>query len=765
MYRRRLKDKTLLSRARTAVVTGITAAMGLSLLVPLSADAQDVQGEVFTTDFSEHPVGRGVPDGWAEHWASSDYAIAESPSRLVKTSNGDGRHLLAWEDVGVVEGDVEVAMLVRQPDTTRPEFDGTAFQLHLQAGGESGSIDGYLLDYTGTDRQGLRIRRSIDSSQSTRASTNEPFTLQVWHNVVFQRRGDMLRGKIWPYFTEEPAEWTVEVEDTSHSAGLVGVGFFSDRMTQEFGWFSVGTGDEEAERAPDGIEGIEEPALPGVVEPSGAAKYGAVLLDWADVAGADHYEVERDGELIAHGWEITSYADPTIPAGTSGSYRVRGVSVLAGAGEWSAPIEVSAAPVPDELALTFELEPGSPWITDDELQTYLDDLVAASPRVSYDVVGNSGEGRPIYLARFGLDGPPDDAEIAERPTVLIGGGNHGNEQAGREGVMFLMRELATSEDPEVLDWLETYAVLVVPTINPDGTAANTRNLVIPNIDGNRDYINLTSSEAQTVTRVLRDFQPEAVIDAHEWGAGAGHQRGELEMSAVADANASPDITSLSAELAFDRVMATSRDAAGWRSHPYQELYGGPNRLRQNGGLRHAVSYLIESSRHPEVRRLEEADLSRDDPAFRPRRVSAERFALSEALGFLTENVDRVTAVSEASAKAADSNRGPVYTDGSVHTPPTPEQTLDPPPCGWALTEPDGAGVADVLETHGIEWVNRRLPGHGRDMMTFVPAAQRARPVAVAALDAESPYRIEQLADVTTIRVANRGVCRSVERGG
>jgi hypothetical protein len=118
--------------------------------------------------------------------------------------------------------------------------------------------------------------------------------------------------------------------------------------------------------------------------------------------------------------------------------------------------------------------------------------------------------------------------------------------------------------------------------------------------------------------------------------------------------------------------------------------------------------------------------------------------------FATENVDAITAAAKASIKHHETNSGPLYTDGSVDFPPTAEQTLDPAPCGWALD--DVNSVADVLELHGIEWEQRRIPG-GREI-TLVPARQQARAVAMAALDPDSPERL----DTNVLRMDDSGWC-------
>jgi hypothetical protein len=743
------------AKRRRMLSVAAATAMSISLVVaPATADESTDAGDVFSTDFSEHPVGAGAPDGWTELFQPSDYSIADDPSRLVKTSTGTNRHVLGWEEPGVVDGDVEVATLMRVPDASRGTDAETRFQLHLLASGATGAIDTYHVDYTGTPGT-VRIRRSVNNSQSTLASSSAQFDMEGWHNVVFQRQGDALRVKIWPYFAAEPEEWTVEAIDATHTSGHVGPGFFNAvGPTQEFAWFSVGTGDQRAERAPDGLAGIGEPQIPQVIVPEVQARYGGVVLNWDETAGADRYEVERDGQRLTRGWQIPSYADATIAPGATATYRVRGVSALAGAGPWSEPIEVQAAPLPDELALPFEGDPDGEWTSIAAEHAFLADLESTSPRVGVEEIGRSGQDRPLHLVRVGRDAPPTDQEIAGKPTILVACSQHGNEPAAREGCLWFLRELGTSEDAEVLDWLDAYAVLVIPTVNPDGRVANTRALGEPSIDGNRDHTALTSNEGRAVAEVLRDHQPDFVVDAHEMGT-TDWRRGDLEVSAASTYFSHPEVRELAAEIVFDRIMSTANETEGWRSAPYGggTAQGAPTLLFA-GSTKHALTLLTESRMPADVRRTEELGLDRDDAVVRQRRVASQRFALAQTMREITTDVDRVTAATAASVAAARANDTPLFTRGSAAQPPGPGDTVDPPPCGWIVAADEHVGLFGLLESHGIEWETRRMPGGNQ--VTFVPAAQRARSFAFAILDGATIFHLD---GIGSTRVDDTGWCR------
>src|SRR5699024_9895639 len=122
----------------------------------------------------------------------------------------------------------------------------------------------------------------------------------------------------------------------------------------------------------------------------------------------------------------------------------------------------------------------------------------------------------IYLVRV-TDGPKTDEEIQEGRKIFVMGTPHGNEPAGRESALEFIRDLAFADDPEMLELLSKGTILFTPTSNPDGREANTRGNA-DGLDNNRDNLNLTSPEGQTLARTLNYFEPEITLDLHERGA-------------------------------------------------------------------------------------------------------------------------------------------------------------------------------------------------------------------------------------------------------
>ena len=93
---------------------------------------------------------------------------------------------------------------------------------------------------------------------------------------------------------------------------------------------------------------------------------------------------------------------------------------------------------------------------------------------------------------------------------------HGNEPAGGDADLRLLRELAgLCHDP----LLRRVVVVVLPDQNPDGRGMRTR-VNFNGFDLNRDWLALTQPESQARLRLAAAMPPLAYVDQHEQG-GAG----------------------------------------------------------------------------------------------------------------------------------------------------------------------------------------------------------------------------------------------------
>ena len=141
--------------------------------------------------------------------------------------------------------------------------------------------------------------------------------------------------------------------------------------------------------------------------------------------------------------------------------------------------------------------------------------LSASDRARDSVLGRSVDGRPIRVTRIGAPTAP--------VKVLVVGAIHGNETAGLAVTALLRRE--APEIPGAELW-------IVPTINPDGVAADSRHNA-HGVDLNRNFPDgwraggslgdtyypgtrpLSEPESRLIARLVRRLHPAATIWYHQ----------------------------------------------------------------------------------------------------------------------------------------------------------------------------------------------------------------------------------------------------------
>jgi hypothetical protein len=203
------------------------------------------------------------------------------------------------------------------------------------------------------------------------------------------------------------------------------------------------------------------------------------------------------------------------------------------------PVFGGDVPTSNEV-LGFTL--GSREVTSAESNAYVDAVDASSNRVVSGTLGRSWEGREL---RYALVGEPDNvspaglaaiqeaigklrdpetpAREAERlarttPVVLWLMGNvHGGEESPTDAELRVLYELAAREDCAATQILDNALVGIIPTQNPDGREANTRQNFY-GFDMNRDWFARTQVETDTKLELLRRYPGQLYIDAHEMGA-------------------------------------------------------------------------------------------------------------------------------------------------------------------------------------------------------------------------------------------------------
>ena len=164
-----------------------------------------------------------------------------------------------------------------------------------------------------------------------------------------------------------------------------------------------------------------------------------------------------------------------------------------------------------------------------QVGAFLDSLQIAGAPVAVTTIGRSAEGRPLYLAIASDPAVTSPAEAAAsgRLVVYLQGNIHAGEVEGKEAVLILLRELATTRR-ELLDRL---VVLAVPDYNPDGNdafgpvAVNRGEQNGPvvvgqradalNLDLNRDYLKAEAPETRaSLARIYDTWDPALMVDLH-----------------------------------------------------------------------------------------------------------------------------------------------------------------------------------------------------------------------------------------------------------
>lgn len=387
----------------------------------------------------------------------------------------------------------------------------------------------------------------------------------------------------------------------------------------------------------------------------------------------------------------------------------------------------------DAPRTAFETNGGNEWTTLEQEDAFLTEVDERSDVMSLETVGTTPQGRPITLVRLGQ---AQDATAGEVPTSMLQCLQHGNEPAAREACLRYVRDLALATDKTTTKLLKKSAVLILPTANPDGRAANTR-ANSEGVDINRDHLLLQTVEAQTIARLIRDESPDTVTDVHEYGGTPGTYDRDLIYLWPRNLNVDDRTYGLARELNEVYTERSVRDA-GFTSGIYGQTLTDPpvqvagdedERIFRNMvGLRHVAGQLIET-----YTRTRPGETTADN---RNRRVNSHVAALDGAIDFFDARGGVLAAQSDAAAKRATaegrSGKGQFFFGGADNEAPTESQAVDAP-CGYTVDAAQLAQVAQTLDLHGIE----TTPAAGGGAQ--VTMGQPARGVIPFLLDGRAPH--------------------------
>ena len=406
----------------------------------------------------------------------------------------------------------------------------------------------------------------------------------------------------------------------------------------------------------------------------------------------------------------------------------------------------SLAGVPASAPRTgFEKRGGASWTTHDEEVAFLKEVAKRSKRVRLEVIGTTAQGRPLHLVTLGNPKPGS----TKKPTSMFVCSQHGNEPAGRETGLALLRDLAFTDDKVLLSQLAEQTVLVVPSANPDGRAANTRENS-EGVDINRDHLTLSVAESRAIARVLRDLGPDVVLDLHEYGPSVPVlYDDEILYLWPRNLNVDAGVRDLSRTLSKEYI-GKGAIAAGYTSDEYGLYKVGPQEVTQTAGdgdegicrnavgLRHALGILVESAVSADPRNGPGEVMS--EPTLNLRRVASQTQVTRDTLRFMRDQgaIARFVTEGAPGRKRTEGAKrsAPVYFGGADNAPPTAAQVVDPPPSAYVMSKGEAAEIADVLRLHGI-----RTKPSGSSVR--IEMGQAAEPLIPLLLDARGTRHIAE----------------------
>ncbi len=164
-----------------------------------------------------------------------------------------------------------------------------------------------------------------------------------------------------------------------------------------------------------------------------------------------------------------------------------------------------------------------------DVRKFLDSLESMRLPLAFGSIGKTTEGRdiPYVIASRPAVATPAETKRLQRPIVYVQGNIHGGEVEGKDALLALVRDLAVSPRPNVLD---SIVLIAVPIYNADGNerfGPQSRNrgdqngpeLVgaranAQNLDLNRDYVKAEAPETRASLAMFNAWDPDVFVDLH-----------------------------------------------------------------------------------------------------------------------------------------------------------------------------------------------------------------------------------------------------------
>ncbi|GIF75229.1 hypothetical protein Asi02nite_47470 [Asanoa siamensis] len=507
---------------------------------------------------------------------------------------------------------------------------------------------------------------------------------------------------------------------------------------------------------------------------------GFATVAWTPVDGATDYQIERtavdaagtptDTARVVGVWrpnrqvnnESPTFADAGFNPGDRFQWRVR-ARIGTTEQPYSTPVTgTTKAPWGDpavagqNLRTQWETTQAAQYTSDVEEYAYTAAVDQLSERVRVVEIGRTVQNRPINMFVIGYPTPPaTPAAVAATSPLAVNCNVHGNEPGDREACLIMARQLAFSNDARTLDLLRKTTVLIVPTINGDGRAANTRGNTTGQ-DLNRDYSLIRQPETAAYVRMLRDYRPVAGYDGHEYG---NSQAGDLPMLPPRHQNVAQQIFDESLDM-IENHMYVEGAKDGWWACPYGCANGSgvglseETILRNTLGLKNTVNSLLELRSSGGATRPDEGNTANN----RRRKTFSALWTFNQFMDYHHAQVGEIKTARGEAIEFQAGNNGRLVFRGSRVIPlhpaphpgeagpredlPTPDMILDNAPCAYKLTEAQYNGARTDGPNDVGATVAERIAAHGWKVVKvadgyIVPLAQPERGLIPLLLDEQA----------------------------
>jgi hypothetical protein len=179
-----------------------------------------------------------------------------------------------------------------------------------------------------------------------------------------------------------------------------------------------------------------------------------------------------------------------------------------------------------QVVLRYDQNQTVTWQEAIRMYAWLDSIY---PEARLVEAGLTDAGKPLHIFIISRQGlfSAKEARAAGKTVLFINNGIHPGEPCGVDASLQLASDLLSGSDP-YCKYLDSIVVVIVPILNVGGalnrSPYNRANQNGPeehgfrgnarNLDLNRDFIKLDSRNVQSLVMVLREWDPEILVDTH-----------------------------------------------------------------------------------------------------------------------------------------------------------------------------------------------------------------------------------------------------------